>query len=80
MWFSWLTRYYMDHSTISQKGGIATKAKYGQSHYIAIGKSGARANYIKYGSKYYLELSRKGVEARLAKLKKKALDQDNSIT
>lgn len=69
----------MDHLTVSTKGGISTKTKYGLIHYTQIGKLGAQKNKMK-GKEYFLELSRMGVKARLAKLKNKALERDNSPT
>ncbi len=70
----------MDHLTISTKGGISTKEKYGLTHYSDIGKLGAQKNLETKGKEYFLELSRKGVKARLAKIKNKALQRDNSST
>jgi general stress protein YciG len=45
---------------LGRKGGLATKARYGPDHYIAIGSKGGAATKERHGQKFYGDIGRKG--------------------
>jgi hypothetical protein len=64
----------LDHAEISKKGGKATLALHGKSHYSMMGKKGSASLKKKYGDDYFLKLAAKGLVARLKKSSNKKRD------